>query len=109
MNATKQEGRTMAAYSSEELQDEFLKVIRTSQETVVDALKTWVDTVKTVTPKVPSSPVPLPRPADIVSTVFDFADRLLSSQRQFAEELVKVTASLMPGSDTQPGQGTAGE
>jgi hypothetical protein len=103
----------MASYSTQDLQEEFLSIIRTSQETVVDAVKTLVDTVKTVTPKVPSVQVPfaekLPKPEDVVTSAYDFAEKLLSSQRQFAEELVKATAPLMPGNGTQEEHDAAAE
>ena len=103
----------MAGYSTQDLQEEFLNIIRTSQETVVDAVKTLVDTVKTVTPKVPSVQVPfaekLPTPETVVTSTYDFAEKLLSSQRQFAEELVKATAPLMPGKGTQEEQDAAAE
>jgi hypothetical protein len=101
----------MGPYSTQDLQDEFLSVIRTSQETVVEAVKTWVDTVKAVTPKAPSIQLPLagklPTPEGVVTSAYDFAEKLLSSQRQFAEELVKATAPLLPGnSETEePGDG----
>ena len=101
----------MPSYSPQDVQDELLKVIRTSQETVVEAVKTWVETVKAVTPKVPVASVPLadklPKPQNIVANAYDFAEKLLSGQRQFAEDLVKATAPLRPGSDAQQGQGTA--
>jgi hypothetical protein len=102
----------MAGYSTQDLQEEFFSVIRASQETVVEAVKTVVDTVKSVTPKVPSIQVPLagklPTPEDVVTGAYDFAEKLLSSQRQFAEELVKATAPLLPGNGTtqEPGDGT---
>jgi hypothetical protein len=102
----------MTNYSTHDLQEEFLNVIRTSQETVVEAVKTWVDTVKSVTPKVPSIQVPLiaklPTPENVVTGAYDFAEKLLSSQRRFAEELVKATAPLMAGKGTkeEPGNGT---
>ena len=103
----------MAGYSTQDLQEEFLNIIRTSQETVVDAVKTLVDTVKTVTPKVPSVQVPfaekLPTPEAVVTGAYDFAEKLLSNQRQFAEELVKATAPLMPGKGTQEEDGAAAE
>ena len=51
----------MPSYSPQDVQDELLKVIRTSQETVVEAVKTWVDTVKAVTPKVPRPSCRWPR------------------------------------------------
>jgi len=57
----------MAGYSTQDLQEEFLNVIRVSQETVVEAVKTWVDNVSAVTPWVPSIQVlladRLPKPA----------------------------------------------
>jgi hypothetical protein len=103
----------MASYSTQDLQEEFLNVIRASQGTVVDAVKTLVDTVKTVTPKVPSVQIPLadklPTPEAVVTSAYDFAEKLLSSQRQFAEELVKATAPLMPGTSTQEKQDAAAE
>src|SRR5580693_3866953 len=80
--------QTMTSYPTQDLQEEFLNAIRTSQETVVEAVKTWVGTVKAVTPKVPSVQVPLadrlPKPEDVVASAYDFAEKLLSSQRQFA-------------------------
>ena len=93
----------MTRYSTQDLQEEFLNVIRTSQETVVEVVKTCVDAFKAVTPKVPSARVPLadrlPTPEVIVTSAYDFA-----------EELVKATAPLMPGngdSDTQQERGDA--
>ncbi len=103
----------MTSYPTQDLQEEFLKAIRMSQEALVEVVKTWVDTVKTVTPKVPATRVPLadrlPKPADVVTSAYDFAKKLLSSQRQFAEELVKATAPLTRGSGTQQERGAAAQ
>ena len=103
----------MTSYRTQDLQEEFLNAIRMSQETVVEVVKTWVDTVKTVTPKVPATRVPLadrlPTPEHVVTSAYDFAEKLLSGQRQFAEELVKATAPLKPGNSTQEEQDTAAE
>ena len=99
----------MPSYSPQDVQDELLKVIRTSQGTVVEAVRTWVETVKAVTPKVPSVQLPLagklPKPQDVVASAYDLAEKLLSDQRQFAQELVKATAPLRAGSDAQQEQG----
>jgi hypothetical protein len=85
------------------LQDELLNAVRKSQETVVDAIKTWSETVQSITPKLPSVPVPgadkLPKPEDLVAGAYDFAEQLLATQRKFAEEIVKATAQLMPGTE----------
>ena len=91
----------MAGYSTRDLQAEFLNTIRASQETVVEAVKTWVDTVRAVTPKVPFAQVPLvarlPKPESVVTGAYDFAEKLLAGQRKFAEDMVK--ALELPSSD----------
>jgi hypothetical protein len=93
----------MATTPTQGLQDELLNTVRKSQETVIDALKTWAETVQSITPKLPSVPVPgadkLPKPEDLVASAYDFAEQLLASQRKFAEEVVKATASLLPGTE----------
>ncbi len=93
----------MASTPVQGLQDEFLNTVRKSQETVIDAIKTWVETVQSITPKLPSVPVPgadkLPKPEELVASAYDFAEQLLASQRKFAEEVIKATASLAPGTE----------
>ena len=86
---------------TQELQDQFLSTVRKSQEMALDAIKTMVDTIHNITPKVPSVSVPfadrLPKPEDVVASGYDFAQQLLTSQRKFANEVVKATAPLLPG------------
>ena len=87
--------------TQQELQDQFLSIVRKSQEMALDVIKSMVDSVQTITPKIPSVDVPfadrLPKPQDVVAGGYDFAEKLLSSQRQFADEVVKATAPLLPG------------
>ena len=91
----------MPSTTQQELQDQSLSIVRKSQEIALDAIKSMVDTVQTITPKIPSVDVPfadrLPKPQDVVASGYDFAEKLLSSQRQFADEVVKATAPLLPG------------
>ena len=72
----------MASNPAQDLQEEFLKTIRKSQETVVEAIKTWVETVQSITPKLPSVHVPLadklPKPEEVVASAYDFAEQLLA-------------------------------
>ena len=93
----------MPSTPTQDIQDEILSTIRKSQETVIDAIKTWVETVQSITPKIPSVQVPgadkLPKPQDVVASAYDFAEQLLKSQRQFAEEVLKATTSLLPGTE----------
>ena len=88
------ETKTMASTSR---QEEFLGVIRKSQEAVIDVIRNLAETVRTADlPKPPSVSVPfadkLPGPEDAVVRTYDFAEQLLASQRKFAEELLKAAA-----------------
>jgi hypothetical protein len=87
--------------TTQELQDQFLGIVRKSQEIALEAIKTMVDTVQSITPKIPSVDLPfadrLPKPQDVVANGYDFAEKLLTSQRKFADEVVKATAPLLPG------------
>ena len=93
----------MASTPTQDIQDEFLNTVRKSQETVIDSIKSWVEAVQSITPKIPSVQVPgadqLPKPEDVVASAYDFAEQLLASQRKFAEEVLKATTSLMPGTE----------
>ena len=93
----------MASTTTQSLQDEVLNTVRKSQEAVIDAIRTWSETVQSITPKLPVVPVPgadkLPKPEEVVASAYDFAEQLLASQRKFAEEVVKATTSLMPATE----------
>jgi hypothetical protein len=93
----------MASTPTQDVQNEILSTVRKSQESVIDAIKTWVETVQSITPKLPSVDVPfagkLPKPEEVVASAYDFAEQLLASQRRFAEEVLKATGSLMPGTE----------
>jgi hypothetical protein len=115
-----QGGKTMASTPTRDLQEEFLAATRKSQDTVVRALKTWVQTVRTVTQKMPSAYAPLghrlptlpyvtmpfadrlPKPEEVVASSYDLAEHLLAMQRNFAEELLEATLPLMPVNGKSP-------
>ena len=88
--------------SGRDLQEEILKLIRTSQDTVVEALQAWTTTVQSVTPSFPKVNLPyadqLPKPETLVNGVYDFAEQLLSAQRKFANDVLQIAAPL-----TEPG------
>ena len=95
----------MASYPTHELQEEFFSMVRKGQETVIEAVRTWVETVQAITPKVPSMQLPLsdklPGPGEAVDNAYDFAEKLLANQRHFTEELLKTAAPLLPGDGIQ--------
>jgi len=90
----------MASNPAQQMQDEFLSATRKSQEILLQAIKTWVDSAQALTPKVPSVQLPfadqLPKPEDVVSGTYDFAEQVLANQRHFAEEIMKAYAPLLP-------------
>jgi hypothetical protein len=96
----------MAEAPAQVVQDELLKTIRQSQEAVLDAMRAWTQTVQSLTPKMPAMSAPfadeLPKPEEVVASAYDFAEKLLASQRRFAEEVVKATAPLRPGTKQKP-------
>jgi hypothetical protein len=81
-------------------QEEFLAVIRKSQEAVIAVVRNLAETIRTASPKLtdnlpklPSVSVPfgdkLPGPEGAVASAYDFAEQLLASQRKFADDLLK--------------------
>ncbi len=84
----------------EELQDEFLTTLRKGQDIALDALKTLVETVQFITPALPAVRVPLgdrlPTAHQVVADGYDFAERLLANQRQFADEVITAATPLLP-------------
>src|SRR6201996_6698224 len=96
--------QTMASTPTRDLPEEFLAATRKCQEAMIRAIRTWVETVKTVTPKLPSAYAPLadrlpklplvtvpfadrlPKPEDVVASGYDFAQHLLPQQPKFAQD-----------------------
>ena len=68
--------------AAQDLQDEILKTVRKSQEAVIDAIRTWADTVQSIAPKLPNVSMPLadklPKPEEVVASAYDFAEQLLA-------------------------------
>jgi hypothetical protein len=87
--------------AAQDVQEQILSTIRKSQEMALDALKTWVESVQSVTAKIPSVDVPfadrLPNPADVVSSTYKFAEQVLNNQKKFADEVLEVASPLIPG------------
>jgi len=101
----------MTRTSTQDLQEEFLTTLRKGQKTIIGALRIWVDTVTTVTPrlspltdklpKLPNVTVPfagkLPTPEEAVDSAYGLAEQLLANQRKFADDLLALTIPLMSG------------
>jgi hypothetical protein len=74
-------------------QDQLFAAISTTQAAVIDGVRTMTSTMASAMPAMPKLPaVPgmdkLPTPAMALGMGFDFAERLLASQREFTERLL---------------------
>ena len=105
----------MASIPGQDLQREFLALTRKSQDAMVHAIKIWVETVRTVTPKIPSGYEPLAgkfaklrtvnapfggklrTPEEALADGYRLAEYLLESQRKLAEDLLKAMVPLFQG------------
>jgi hypothetical protein len=98
----------MASNITQDVQEQFLSTIRKGQEMTIDALKSWVETVQSVTqslPSIPSISLPLadrlPNPHKVVARGYDFAEQILTNQRKFTDEVLEVASPLLPGEDSK--------
>jgi hypothetical protein len=70
-------------------QDQFLAAVRQSQQAVVDSVAAWASAVKEITPATPiATPDEFPKPSDVIDNAFDFAQKLLDAQRDFAQHVI---------------------
>jgi len=90
---------TDTAQLSRSLVDNVLDAVRQSQEFALNNLNNLTDTARKVNAELPTKNVTnpfaeyFPPAAEIVDTYFDFAERLLANQREFA---LNVTKGLNP-------------
>jgi hypothetical protein len=78
-------------------QDRTLGALKQSQSAVVEAVESWAKAVESATPDLPAIPVlaALPTPQEIIQTSFDFYGKVLSAQREFAQELVSAASPVI--------------
>jgi hypothetical protein len=83
------------------LEDQVLETVRQSQEAVVKAVKTWAEAGKSMVPELPPLPFAdqLPNTVDIVENAFDFADKLLAAQRDFAAAVLEAARPVIAKAD----------
>jgi hypothetical protein len=78
-------------------QENILSVMKMTQTSMLEAVKTVVDTVDKFTPDFPIPAIPgldmLPSPTEGLTMTFSFAEKILENQKEFASSLV---AALSP-------------
>ncbi len=96
---------TLTDYT-QQAQEQTLKVIRDSQEGMVEAVRAWATAIEKAAPAVPEIPaLPLadefPSPKEIVETSFGFAEQLLKAQRQFVGNVLTAAAPVLDATSTE--------
>jgi len=90
----------MATTIRQEMEDEFLSTIRKGEDIALDVLKPLVEVVHYVVPTMPTVRVPLagwvPTAHEVVADGYDFAEKLLANQRQFADKVITTMAPALP-------------
>jgi hypothetical protein len=71
--------------------DQFVDIANRSQEVVTTAVRTWADTLQSLTSKLSSGQSQLPGLSSVVDQYFDFAQKVLANQREFAQQWASAT------------------
>jgi len=87
----------------------FLDAMRQSQQAVLSAFESWTKTMQQTFGQATSTATPESVDVnEIVDQVFDFAEKMLESQRQFAKNLMAVSASAAEAARPIAGEGGEG-
>jgi hypothetical protein len=71
--------------------DQFVDIANRSQEAVTTAVHDWAETVQSLASTVTAGQSQLPNLHSVVDQYFDFADKVLTSQREFAQQWASAT------------------
>ncbi len=71
--------------------DQFVDLANRSQEAVTTAVRTWTDTVQSFTSRLNAGQGQLPDLQGVVDQYFDFAEKVLANQREFAQQWASAT------------------
>ena len=77
---------------------QYLDAVREGQQAIVDAVEAWskgVERLAVSYPPGPGAPEP-PTAQEVVENAFDFAEKLLAAQREFARNLLEAAAPALP-------------
>jgi hypothetical protein len=80
---------------TQSMQEQVLAALKQSQDAVVRAVEAWSDAVAKV-PRpnvdVPAFAKDLPKPEEVLETTFDFAQKILDAQREFARNVLRAAS-----------------
>ena len=78
-------------------QEQFIAAVRQSQQAVLEAVGAWAKAVEEITPQLPAVAglENLPKPEAVVDNAYDFAQKLLDTQREFARSFIKAASPVL--------------
>jgi hypothetical protein len=71
--------------------DQFVDIAKRSQEAVTTAVRTWADSLQSVAGNLTAGHAQLPDPQSVVDGYFDFAEKVLATQRRLTSEFVSAS------------------
>ena len=92
------------------IQDQLFQSIQAGQQAVVESVRRWSETVELLASRMPELAFSEPmKPSQVFEASIGFTERLVSSQRDFASQLLEAAlpAARAPQAATQSGSATA--
>jgi hypothetical protein len=87
--------------------DQFVDIANRSQEAVTTAVRTWTDSVQSFASKLTAGQGQLPDLQGAVEQYFDFAEKVLANQREFAQQWASAAAKASEAVTEQAQRATA--
>jgi hypothetical protein len=84
----------------QKVQDQTLDTVRKAQDAVVEAVTAWTETAKP--PTTDDVTKQFPTIAEVIDANFDFAQRFLSDQRDFAHRIIAATTPKSQAQKAKP-------
>jgi hypothetical protein len=81
-------------------QEQFTEAMRAGQQAMADAVQSWTKGLQGTFGAVPEGGAAI-RPEQVIDQVFDFAERMLEVQREFAKSVVATAAGVATGAAAQ--------
>ena len=69
-------------------QEQFAAAVRSTQAQAADAVETWTKITQEAFGKIGDAPAKAPQPDQVIDQVFDFAEKMLEGQREFAHKML---------------------
>ena len=83
------------------VQDAYTQTLRSGQDAVVQAFEKWTDTAKSAWANTPGEVRPQADPQQVIDQVFDFAEKMLAVQREFAKTLAATSTGAIESARQQ--------